>query len=281
MAEFRWPGWVSRHRWPDEPEGYIFLARAFDLIGEAMWSDWTGYEVEDAESPAGRRIPSAADAYIDGKPHFGFHREYGPDVITAAGAGHPNPDDPIPEGLWRAVADHNHQMFDRVRFAIARRDAVVAECHRLAVNGDLQFAWRRKGGGTKPQSIPSEAWEIDFPFVPFATLGYGEDLGLSSPVPTGWLFVTAASLDHVLGLAGPPSDASQEKSPPRANASLGDKLQAVADKLDQAGVPIRAVQSRHIREHWDDTDGPRPKVEAVTALMTGAGKGGRPPEPQQ
>ncbi|MXO85228.1 hypothetical protein GRI38_04220 [Altererythrobacter aurantiacus] len=219
---------------------------------------------------------------MDGTPRFGIHREFGPDVIKAAGSGHPNPKVPIPEPLWRAVAADNDRRLDRVQSAVIRRDGVVAECHDLALSGTLKFAWRRKGGGKKPIPVAPEEWEIDYPFVPFATLGYGEDLGLSSPVPNGWLFVTAASLSDVLGVSGSYHvSGSHEKVGERPIQPSSEKLKALANELDAEGIPIREVKSHHIKDRWKNEDGPRPKVTAITSLMAGLGKGGRPPDTER
>lgn len=37
--------WIDPNQWPREPSGYVFLARAFDMIGRAMFGpNWTGEE---------------------------------------------------------------------------------------------------------------------------------------------------------------------------------------------------------------------------------------------
>jgi hypothetical protein len=38
--------WAEPHRWPRDPAGYVFLARAVEEIGRAMFdARWTGKEV--------------------------------------------------------------------------------------------------------------------------------------------------------------------------------------------------------------------------------------------
>ncbi len=289
MNEFKWPGWVNRNLWPQvDPDGLVFAGRAFDRIGAALFSDWTGREIEEAESAPLRRIPIAEQAFKDGAARYGIHREFGPLVVAAAGGGHPS-HEPIPPALWSAVAKHNNLAFDAAIFAKSRRDTVVVECHRLALAGVIQFAARKRGGDEAAFPVAPEQWEIDYPWVPFATLGYGNALGLSSPAPTHWLFVTAQSLEVALGLpmtasAYPravfglptpndaPDDSSASPDEPRHEAVL-----QLAAKLDAEGVPIRGVSRKHVEDRWAKSDGPNPLVKVVTGYMNGGGKGGRKP----
>jgi hypothetical protein len=38
--------WARPHTWPHDPHGYVFLARAIEEVGRAMFGqDWTGKEV--------------------------------------------------------------------------------------------------------------------------------------------------------------------------------------------------------------------------------------------
>lgn len=230
-----WLGWDKRHLWPEVcPEGYVFLGRAFDMVGEAMFGEaWTKYEVEDAERKLPQRIPSVGDAYIDGVPHYGFHQEYGPTIRKLAPT--ISAEEAIPPGLWSAVASDRENEWLRVQGARWRRDQVVHEMAELARTGDLVFAARVKGGGEPPLVIEPGRWEIDYPWVPFATLGYHREQGLSSVAPTDWLFVTVGSLEWVLGHSNerPPSlDKVEEISAPRAEAApqpsrrLFDKMQS-------------------------------------------------------
>ena len=37
--------WANRYSWPNDPKGYVFLARAVDELGQALnGSGWTGKE---------------------------------------------------------------------------------------------------------------------------------------------------------------------------------------------------------------------------------------------
>src|SRR5690349_10255169 len=38
--------WASTYKWPEDPKGYVFLARAVQRVGSAMFGGaWTGREV--------------------------------------------------------------------------------------------------------------------------------------------------------------------------------------------------------------------------------------------
>jgi hypothetical protein len=57
--------WARPHLWPRDPRGYVFLARAVDEIGRAMFGqDWTGKEVttELVRSLPDQYMASPADA---------------------------------------------------------------------------------------------------------------------------------------------------------------------------------------------------------------------------
>lgn len=274
MLSAVWTGWVRPQIWPEmSPPGLVFLGRAFEQIGEMLFDDWHNGEVLVAEEPMPLRIPSAEQAYREGKPHYGFHKEYA-EKVAALCPGISKDD--IPEALWRAVSDDAEARIANIYRARDRRDHIVTVCAALARCGDLRFAWRRKGGGQPPRPIAPEEWEIDYPFLPFATLGYSEEQGLSSPMPTAWLFVTVESLQRVL--AGE-SDATSEEGQHIDDAAMvnaASAVQALAAALDLARIPIRTVTKQTIAQRWDNANGPPPLVKSVTGHMKGAGKGGRP-----
>lgn len=65
----------------------------------------------------------------------------------------------------------------------------------------------------------------------------------------------------------------QQSQPRKTDAA---KLEQLARALDDEGVAKRYVKEPTIAARWDPNDGPQPKVDSVTGLMNGAGKGGRP-----
>jgi hypothetical protein len=43
--------WNAPYRWPRDPFGYIFLARAFNEVGKVIFQDdWTGNEAREFQS---------------------------------------------------------------------------------------------------------------------------------------------------------------------------------------------------------------------------------------
>jgi hypothetical protein len=58
--------WKSQARWPNDPAGYVFLARAIDLIGKAFVEGWTGKEFATIE--LSNQIPPH-------RPRVGFPRQ--------------------------------------------------------------------------------------------------------------------------------------------------------------------------------------------------------------
>lgn len=268
-----WTGWEKRHLWPTaDPTGYLFLGHAFDAVGQKIFDSWTGYEVEDAERefPYGTRIPSAHDAYIDGKPHRGLHDQYGPLIRGLTPS--LDPSEPIPPALWSAVASDAENEWRRIRGAIFRRDEVVNAMSSLAAQGSLTFASRPKGGGSKPVIIPAEAWEIDYPWVPFATLGFGEDLGLSSPTPTSWLFVEGASLERAIGSDNPTFSAAGYLAQVAAEEAVSEWLFADGswcssrEALASAGGPGSEVSVTH---YAGTDDGQRPILRTRCIIVDG------------
>lgn len=259
-----WTAWDNRHLWPqNDPDGYVFLGYAFDAAGEAIFPNWTGHEVEDAAKKRPERLPTVEQAFIDGKPHYGFHKRYGPEIRALCGLFE---GEDIPQAAWRTVAEDRLREWHKVVDAEWRRDEVIWRLSELARTGELAFASRRKGGGQKPTPIASEAWELDFPWVPFATLGCDERLGLASPSPTSWLFVDAASFGRCLG-AGSPSPSSsaasylieaaaeadeQSKSP----APSGLDLQELDKHHKQVMASAKAVSEvrEWLTKDWEDSD---------------------------
>lgn len=201
-----WTAWDNRHLWPQtDPDGYVFLGYAFDAAGEAIFQNWTGHEVEDAAKKRPERLPTVEQAFIDGKPHYGFHKRYGHEVRALCGLFE---GEDITQAAWQAVAEDRLREWRKIVEAEWRRDEVIRQLSELARTGELAFASRRKGGGQKPTPIASEAWELDYTWVPFATLGCDERLGLASPSPTSWLFVNASSFARCLGRGDPPLSAA-------------------------------------------------------------------------
>lgn len=209
MAVAPWLGWMKPNLWPERsPPGHIFLAEAFNIIGGILFADWTGHEVEDATRELPAPIPAAHDAFdADGKPKYGIHLQYGPAVLSKF-KGYAAP---VDQGMWDAVASDAQRVRAQVLSARMRRDLVASTLYEWAVAGDLRFAARAKLRGGALTPIDPVEWEIDWPWVPFSTLGYDVNGGLCSLNSSHWLFVTEQSLKAVI--EGQGEDASQPLAP--------------------------------------------------------------------
>jgi hypothetical protein len=110
---------------------------------------------------------------------------------------------------------------------------VVGEMWRCAREGTLVFAARPKGGGFEPSVVPIERWEIDYPWVPFATLGYDRDRGLASAQPSDWLFVSVASLRVSLGGETEEAEAGGDSDAARSTENAPSSAQFVIERTKQ------------------------------------------------
>jgi len=195
------------------------------------------------------------DAYDEhGKAKYGIHLHYGP--IVLANAKGFTPDEPIPATLWSTVADHALQERIRVHSAQYRRDAVVNQMVALAMQGDLAFAARRKGGGSPMLPVDRGMWDLDYPWIPFATLGFDQERGLASVAATHWLFVTGDSLGKVLGLPAKPDSPPGEQveasmaagtAPQKQTAPLSSKslMRPAGDAWLRREPPRDVIQMFH------------------------------------
>lgn len=260
-----WTAWDNRHLWPQiDPDGYVFLGYAFDAAGEAIFHNWTGHEVEDAAKRRPERLPTVEQAFIEGKPHYGFHKRYGPEIRALCGLVE---GEDIPQAAWRAVAEDRLREWRKVVEAEWRRDEVIRQLAELARTGELAFASRRKGGGQKPTHIASEAWELDYPWVPFATLGWDERLGLASPSPTSWLFVNAASFGRCLGRGDPPLSAASYLMDQAADEDASRFLFEEGEWVS-ASLAIKQVDSPESLIFYAGTDnGERPFLRSRCAVL--------------
>ena len=144
--------WRSPESWPKDRAGHVFLARAFQRIGKALFGvGWTGEEAfaDPALSQPDRFLP----------PHE--RRALTLRVIAEAGGslGLVSPE-------WVRLSDgqrdaalqdfrerHHRETIERFKRAEAVRDKVAS----VAASGDLKTAWRAiKGGDYKP--IPQGFW---------------------------------------------------------------------------------------------------------------------------
>lgn len=268
-----WNAWKNRHLWPEvDPTGYVFLGHAFDAAGEAIFPNWSGHEVEDADLQVPVRIPTVEQAYIDGKPHFGFHKSYGPEIRTMCGL---FDDQEIPQSAWSAVAEDRLNGWRKVIEARFRRDEVIRRLSELARSGELLFASRRKGGGQMPKPIRQDSWELDYSWMPFATLGWDEGLGLASPAPSSWLFVDARSFAGCLGLNESSSSVAAYLLHQAAEADAMRYLFEEGEWVPASQALKQVGTSESLIKYAGTDDGERPFLRTRCAVLDGKTIDGR------
>lgn len=268
-----WTAWERRHLWPQmDPRGYLFLGYAFDAAGGAIFPNWSGHEVEDAAKDAPVRLPTAEQAYIGERPHYGFHKRYGPQIRALCGI---TDGEDIPPAAWRAVADDQLTHWQKVIEARWRRDEVIRQLSALARSGELRFASRRKGGGQEPKPIKPEAWELDHPWVPFATLGCDDRMGLASSAPTSWLFVDATSLAHCLGQSAPPSSAASYLLEVAAEEDAARYLFEEGEWISASRALTLVDKAESLERYAGNDDGENPLLRTRCKVLDAKTKDGR------
>lgn len=271
-----WAAWLSPQLWPEtSPAGYMFLPEAFNCLGEiAFGEQWTTHEVEESCKDFPDQFPEADRVFLaDGSVHYGFFRHYEPKMRALCSRG-----TEIDRDFWNFVQTDAEKERREIQAAIFRRDYIENLMGDLARSGALKFFARKRFRGGALQAIASEEWQIDYPFVPFATLGYDEANGLCSATPTHWLFVSVESLRAVIVGDGASENAVASIDVAAAANERDEMTRALAAQFDSEGIVIRDVKASLINARWNHAEMLPPKVEAVTHFMTGGGKGGRPRE---
>lgn len=188
------PFWANRLAWPYDQDGFLFLGRAVDLLGRAMFPDaWTGNEFgfdprfrEPVHMPAtGREVQTISHAAII----HGILSDAGRDLPRAWPVHHPfnqahGPQERVKAMgfFWPTVADVGaaHAIVAQRRKAhrllVAelgeRRDAVVAAICHAAVTSRLRTSWQSPRDGSLTP-ITSSRWNL----------------------PSRWAYFTACSLN--------------------------------------------------------------------------------------
>lgn len=138
MNQIYWPGWHRSADWPRvDPPGHVFLGRAFNMIGAALFADWHNGVPALADQPAPERIPLAADAFPsddetkpNGELRWGPYRHYAPRIARMLGKSFERlPLVTVAE--WDLAAEANNEESLRIAWARQRRMMVAAECAEL------------------------------------------------------------------------------------------------------------------------------------------------------
>jgi hypothetical protein len=243
-----------------------------------MFGDsWTGNEIRDAEAELPSSIPSVDEAFRNGEPIWGVHREFASIIRKELGL-IPLDGDPaaISTAEWRVISEAHAQ--DRLRIQLARqlRNDLVQFCTERALMGDLAFAYRTKVSGGTVVSLKADAWQIDYPWVPFATLGMDPQAGLATLSPTAWLFVTESSLDDLVhATSGSAIAIAKSSSGAERNAVKVLKAAFASDDYPPAEWPKREFWSRMFQGEISARSFERAWAEAAREYPKRAAKGRR------
>jgi hypothetical protein len=213
--------WRAPSDWPRDTEKFVFLGRAVEAIGKAIYlDDWTG------EEPWIERVPLMMVAELVYK--------FSPEIGTAA-----------------------MEQYDLSELAVSRFQAVQIEIATHAEKNDLVTAWRSKVGGEQ-QIIPRTWWnterlqsrfdlcQID-PIDPFATINTGADLC--------WIFVKRDSLRQFILMRSRQQIARLEGLPEQSAAAMKRSKKQIEDhylsritEFEGKTPPSRADDEAFFRE---------------------------------
>ena len=214
---FRFDFWSASESWPTDPVGYVFLARAFDELGRAMFpDDWTGKEALAADSKA---LP-----FLD---HLGLHRSdrihalrllrsHRPDlvepVITERASLYGRLSDPVlSTEQWKVAAELSAKEVMQRGPVLQRQQAVVREIVRRCEAGELMSYGRPvKGGNLADLSRATWRTELLAARVTQCQINPSDPFGSGiGGVNYSYIFLGRLSLDKLIGsLSGPSIDPS-------------------------------------------------------------------------
>jgi hypothetical protein len=168
--------WADPGRWPADPSGYIFLARAFHEIGRARFgNDWTGHE------PYAASIPDPVLLALLKKPNSARTAEEN-------------------ERLIRLRASYAATRQRNLKESEARARVIEKDIIKRCESGELLAAVRPTRGGAMT-SVPAHYWNGADPAPRF----YGCQMSMTDPFGRAvagdgysYIFVQHASLEKLL-----------------------------------------------------------------------------------
>jgi hypothetical protein len=237
--------WRSLYSWPADPAGYVFLARAVERVGSAMFgSEWTGQEVmteykvlQQGPVLAPRRLPISINAAS----------RHSPLSINPKG---PVAQSSLAENDYettRAIEEHNARALPALKRLGATKREIVKRCE----SGELVSAARPTSGGVM-MVLPASHWNTEHwdnrfimcqmnPTRPFGTGFAGDNYC--------WIFVTAETLDRLLlslPFAQTGSASDIHHSPYiRLMLSVAKKLKIAPDQQ-----PKKEVVMAELKKNW-------------------------------
>jgi hypothetical protein len=233
--------WARPHVWPLDPDGYVFLARAVEEIGRAMFGQhWTGKEITTEHV---RSLPDQAQGTVS-------DASYAHDVLMKLpkySKQLPSPKTVLPPSLnsvlsqpaglalfqvdsftteqWSAAqAAVRRQQKERAP-ALQRLSQVQLNIVKRCESGELISAIRSRAGGDM-REVPRAWWNTESWHNRFTMCQVNpkEPFGIGSAGDSYcWIFLTRESLDKYLQKALPQATAGREKA---ARAELVRLLKA-------------------------------------------------------
>lgn len=263
--------WVNK-KWPLDTADYVFLGRAVDRIGAALFpGEWDGCEFAEggehfipddmADADASKRAyvsKRLAEAFPDYSPQF---RTVSPPSLTRA---RPSVEleEPSPSDWQRGLALLETESL-RVRNRLIRRNAAMGAVVENAANGLLHFGIRPVKGGTL-EPLATEAWHIENwehrfqycqikPSDPFSRDPGGEG---AQYVGYAYIFVSKASLKVL-------------ENPERHNGEAADQSRALSPHAYPDLSPyMKALLAVSVNLGISPTN--QPKKESLKADITAA-----------
>jgi hypothetical protein len=193
--------WADRYSWPNDPRGYVFLARVVDELGKALnGSAWTGEEYL-IEFPDQLPVEMPRHTY-DQQDGYALLKERRPDLNLPPANKWNTPQVSLTADQWAAAVAVNKAMTDEVRPSFQRKAILEAEIARLCEAGELKSWYRPKPGG-ELSPIPPSWWNTEMyrnrfvvcqmhPRDPYGIGFGGEDFA--------WIFVSRESLERCVSL---------------------------------------------------------------------------------
>ncbi|WP_147391837.1 hypothetical protein [Pelagerythrobacter aerophilus] len=170
---------------------------------------------------------------------------------------------PIPAELWTSI-----ELSPAQNWAAGTFVAIPNERNRVKLSG-VMIDWRDLTSYLEGQKLllriqlrePDEEEPFAEAFMPAVPVEFPDPIN-----PDGEIIRISSGPEE-------PEAKGDCEAPSKADEA---KCKELAARLDSEGVAIRDVKAPLIARLWDTTDGPVPKKETITGLMTGQRKGRRP-----
>jgi hypothetical protein len=211
--------WKSQENWPSDPAGYVFLARAVQVLGKALDPEWTGEEPSIAESMqlvGHRAAPTGKTPFLPKQT---------PEEIAAFKARFQTPE-VLERVRLRKVAEDRWRKVQR---------EVAAQCE----SGKLLTVGRPVAGGNL-YALPQEWWRTERLSPRFVRCQIDPTRPFSDAVSADefwWIFIEEHSLNGVITGTSQKDGASD--APPHKKAlssfSSAQVERAYKDRIAEIG----------------------------------------------